>query len=103
MEYELIITESANNDLDSIFSYILNSLCNPKAANDFADLIEQKYEEIIKYPFMFEESRDNILRCKGYRRIPVNNYVILYKVTEESKEVIITRIFYGGQNYSEYL
>lgn len=30
---------------------------------------------------------------------PVNNYVLVYKIDEADKKVIIHRVFYGGQNY----
>lgn len=103
MKFELKITQAANQDMDKIFSYIVNHLCNLKAANDLADAILAKYDEISVNPYMFEESRDIRLRDKGYRRIPVQKYVILYKVNEENKEVIITRVFYCGQNYKELI
>jgi len=89
--------------MDKIFSYILNHLCNQKATIDFADVIEGRYDEVCINPYMFEESRDKALRAKGYRRIPVQNYIILYKIDEKNREVIISRIFYGGQNYKECL
>lgn len=103
MEFNLAITESANQDMDMIFTYILNQLCNPKAAIDLANEIEGKYDEICINPYMFEETKDMVLKNKGYRRIPVQNYIILYKVDEINREVIIVRIFYSGQNYLEWL
>lgn len=103
MGFKLTITEAANQDMDKILSYILNNLCNPKAAIDLANDIEAKYDEVCLHPYMFEESRDKILKSKGYRRIPVQNYVILYKVDKKNKVIYITRIFYCGQNYREYL
>jgi toxin ParE1/3/4 len=103
MEFRLTITEAANQDMDEIFSYIINDLCNPKAAIDIVDAIEAKYEEVCLHPYMFEASRDKILGNKGYRRIPVQNYVILYKIDEKEKMIIIARIFYCGQNYRDFL
>jgi len=103
MEYKLTITEAANQDMDKIFSYIFNHLCNPKAAVDIADAIEGKYDEVCMNPYMFEESRDMALKNKGYHRLPVQNYIILYKIDEMNREVIIMRIFYCGQNYMEWL
>jgi toxin ParE1/3/4 len=103
MEYNLTITEVANQDMNKIFSYILNHLCNPKAAVDLADAIEGKYDEVCINPYMFEESRNKVLKNKSYHRLPVQNYIILYKIDEKNREVIIARIFYGGQNYQELL
>ncbi len=103
MACRLTITEAANQDMDNIFAYIINQLCNLKAAMDLAEAIETKYHEVCLNPYMFEEARDKVLKNKGYRRIPVNNYVILYKINSEKKEVIIARIFYCRQSYKECL
>lgn len=34
-----------------------------------------------------------------YRRLPINNYVAIYRVDKERKEVYVIRIIYGGRNY----
>ena len=52
---------------------------------------------------MYELSRDRMLCQKGYRKIVINNYIALYTVDENKKEVVITRIFYGSMNYSNHL
>ena len=36
---------------------------------------------------------------RQYRRLVVNNYVILYTIDEEEKIVYIAHIYYGGRNY----
>lgn len=103
MNYNIIVSESAIKDLDEIIKYIIEVLLNNKAASDFIDEVERKYIEVSKYPYMFELSRDYRLRKKGYHRVVINNYVILYLINDKSKEVIISGIFYGGQNYKNYL
>ncbi len=103
MNYNIIISESPIKDLDENIKYIIEILLNNKAASDFIDEVERKYIEVSKHPYMFELSRDDRLRKKGYHRIVVNNYIILYLINDKSKEVIISRIFYGGQNYKNYL
>ena len=36
---------------------------------------------------------------RQYKRLVVNNYVILYTIDEEEKIVYIAHIYYGGRNY----
>ena len=36
---------------------------------------------------------------RQYRRLVVNNYIILYTVDEKEKIVYIAHIYYGGRNY----
>ena len=103
MNYDVIVSESAIKDLDEILKYMIEVLCNRKAAIDFIDEVERKYFEISKHPYMYELSRDERLKKKGYRRIVINNYIILYLINDKSKEVIVSRIFYSGQNYKDYL
>lgn len=39
------------------------------------------------------------LRNKAYRRLVINNYVALYAVDEELRQVIIYRVLYSRMNY----
>ena len=39
------------------------------------------------------------LAVKNFRRVPVKNYLILYRVDEAEKIVRIHRIFYGARNH----
>ena len=97
MACRLTITEAANQDMDNIFAYIINQLCNLKAAMDLAEAIETKYHEVCLSPYMFEEARDKVLKNKGYRRIPVNNYVILYKLILRRKRLLLQEYSIAGK------
>ena len=63
MEYRVEVSESADRDLDSILTYIARELASPKAASDFADEIDAKYEILENHPLMFELSRNERLMC----------------------------------------
>lgn len=103
MDYKITITYSANKDLDEIVDYIVNHLFNTTAAKDLLNDIEDKYKQLAKFPYMFEEVRDKILKKKGYRKIVVKNYIILYLIDELDKEINIMRFFYCGKKYEKYL
>ena len=97
--YKLIISEFAHDDLDGIISYISMELANPIAASNFVKEVEKCYGHLKNTPYMYEHCRDPRLKKEDYRRAPINNYVLLYKVKEDDKVVHIYRIFYGGQDY----
>jgi plasmid stabilization system protein ParE len=99
MAYSVRETESAGQDLDGILEYMAGKLGNVSAAAAFADELDDKYAKLADNPYMYEEAMDAGLKRRGYRRIPVKNYVILYLVDEARREVIIARIFYGKQDY----
>jgi plasmid stabilization system protein ParE len=103
MGYKLTISESANQDLDEILEYISIKLADPKAASDFVDELDKRYDTLEEHPYMYETSRNKRLREKGYHMFPVKNYIVLYLIDEIHLKVIISRIFYGGQNYERYL
>ena len=104
MAYKVAISASAERDIDEIIVYIAEKkLANPKASADFADALEEKYTELEAHPFIFEISRNERLAQAGYRRFVIGNYVALYKVNEELREVIVARIFYGRRDYEKYI
>lgn len=99
IKYEVIITKNAKQDLKEIYEYISNSLMEENIANKLIDKIEN---ELLKLEYIPEGF--NIIKTTGrnnfeYRRLPINNYVAIYRVNKEKKQVYIVRIFYGGRNY----
>jgi len=51
------------------------------------------------YPLMYERCHDAFLEKEGFRKATVKNYMLVYKVDEAAKVVIIHRFFYGAQDY----
>lgn len=97
--YRLVITKLAHEDLDNIVSYIAVQLNNHIAAANLLDEVEKCYDYLKSNPLMYERCHDIRLEKEGYRRATINNYVLVYKVDETLKTVIIYRFFYGAQNY----
>lgn len=103
MAYKITISNAANKDLNEIIDYIASHLLNSIAAKALLDDIEDKYGQLKEFPYMFERSNDKILNEKGYRKIVVKNYVVLYLIDESNKEINIMRFFYCGQKYEKYI
>ena len=101
--YSIITTHHADLDLDSIVDYIVNTLCNPSAAVHFLDELEGNYEAVAKNPRLFAVSTDPSLAQRGYRKIVVGNYVALYTVEDDTQTITIVRLFYGRQDYANFL
>jgi len=99
--YRIVISPSADADLFNILEYIAHELENPQAATDFADGVERCYADLEEMPSAHSLCADPLLRIKGYRKYPVGNYLIIYRIVEESKEVRIVHIFHETQNYLE--
>ena len=99
MSYKIIVTDSAENDIASIINYIVNELCNNSAALSLISSIEEKYEYLSKNPYAYEKSRNATLRYRGYRRIAIDNYILLHLVDADNHIITIARVFYGKQDY----
>lgn len=101
--YKLVITELAQSDLDSIVNYIAVHLANPVAAGHFLDRVEECYRSLKTNPFIYSKSNDIRLEKEGFRKAVIKNYVLMFKVNEKSKTVIIYRLFYGARDYLKLL
>jgi plasmid stabilization system protein ParE len=97
--YRLVVSELAHSDLDNIVSYIAVQLANPTAAANFLDEVEKCYGCLKSNPLMYERCQDAYLARAGYRKAAVKNYVLVYKVDEVARAVVIRRFFYGAQDY----
>lgn len=99
--YELLITEAADQDLDSIVEYIAVRLSNASAASAFLDSVEKCFAMLRKTPLAYVECTDKALQAKGYRKAVINNYVLIYRADENTRTVYVLRFFYGGQDYAK--
>ena len=101
--YKLNVSELAHKDLDKIVSYIAVQLANPSAASDFLDDLDKCYGYLKSNPMMYAKCQDKRLEIEGYRKVIIKNYVLVYKVNEDSKTVSILRFFYGAQDYAKLI
>jgi toxin ParE1/3/4 len=101
--YSLKFTPLAYEDLDQIYSYILCNLSAEIAANKLMDKIENAINQLKAFPKIGSYIHEDILRIKGYRKLVVNNFLVLYLVNEELKQVEIMRIVYGAKDYEMLL
>jgi len=101
--YNTFFTNRATDDFDKIIFYISSKLSAPKAASDLIDNIYASIDLLEENPYIYEVCRDGKLKNEGYRRAVINNYVMIYKIYEEQKSVIIHGIFYGRQKYIDLL
>lgn len=103
MAYRVLVTAGADGDIAEILQYLADTLQNKPAAARFADALEQKYGLLSQFPYSCEECRDIRLKKQGYHKFVIDNYVGLYLVSDERREVDIMRVFYGKRDYAKYL
>lgn len=103
MPYKVFVTEAAHADLDDALGYIAATLSNPVAAASLLVKVDECYAQLRDYPMMFEACRDARLRAVGYRRAVIDNFVLVYRVSEAEEAVFVLRFFYGGRDYEKLI
>ena len=98
MEYKVRITEFAEEELKNIYNYIYQNLKEPQIAKRVVNKIEQEIYRLKISPHLYQEVYIKP-RNERYRRAIIGKYIILYKIEENKKEVLIFRIFYGKKDY----
>ena len=99
--YKIRVTAEAHEDIEQTIKYIAEKLQNSSAATSFANDVMESYVNLSENPFMYALCSDPYLAGKGYRKIVIKNYIILYRIDREQNIVYIIRVIYGGRNYTE--
>ena len=97
--YKVVISPSANADLFNALKYIAYELENPSAAEKLADGVDRCYADLEEMPAAHELCRDPVLRRLGYRRYPIGNYIVIFRIVEKTKEVRVVHFFHATQDY----
>jgi plasmid stabilization system protein ParE len=97
--YSVTILPQAESDITDILDYIANDLCNPTAASNLWIDIKDAIGRARMFPLAMPVIKNKkITLGEEYRRIDVDNYVIVYKIYEALKEIRIFAVLYGPSN-----
>lgn len=99
------ISESAKDDIKEILSYIKDSLQNPSAASNLADLFTREISTLEKHPYSGTPLQDRLLENCGFRFLLVKNFKVFYVVREQgdNKQIRIVRVLYARRDYETIL
>ena len=99
MQYKLIRTDKAEEQLCKIIFYIADDSGDVDIALNYLEKIETAINRLSNFPLSGSIPRYSILRKQGYRVPIVERHLIFYKVNEEEKEVIIYAVVDGKREY----
>ena len=92
--YTIQITEQADADLRSIYSYIAIHLqARLEAAISALDQMPERYHRYEKEPW----------RTRNLRVMPVDHFVVFYIRDKDTQSVTIIRVLYGGRDIEHEL
>ena len=99
IKYKIILTDRAKYDLDDIYNYISKSLMAERAAENLMTRIQDSIMNLADMPEAFSIIEQYKQRDYQYRKLIVNNYLVIYRIDKEQEMVYIVRVIYGGRNY----
>ena len=101
--YELAYLPIARQDMVEIVRYISWELQNPSAAERLATELIEAGEGLSRFPYANPVYLPVRPLKHEYRKLPVRNYLMFYRVDEEKKLVTIMRVIYAKRNYGGML
>lgn len=97
--YSVRLYARAHHDIEEIYKYIANNLAEPLAAEKLVDALENAILNLEYFPERGAIRKSGIYANKNYRQLFVKNYVIIYKVMSDIKEVHIVTVRYAPSNF----
>jgi len=88
----LTFDRAARDDLDRIFTWIAKD--NPRAARALVDRIEAKLNRLTT-PELVHMGRPGLV--EGTRELVEHPYIIVYKVFEDIREIVVLSVVHGAQ------
>lgn len=98
MACEVKLASEAETNLTAAASYLVEALCQPRAAASMLDDFDALVATLAHFPESFPVSEEPRLNSLGIRKASFNSYVALYKVLDSV--VVIEHIFHQRQDYA---
>ena len=98
---KLLIYPAAQEDMEQIFSYISEKLCNPTAAIKQIEDFENALDNVCLFPQSCPLTENEYVKDRTLRKLVVNNYIVFYRVKNEEIQVI--RVIYGMRDHVKIL
>ncbi len=104
IKYEVILTTQAKMELNNIYKYISNFFCLlRKQLKKFIDKFKTSILRLEHLPKSCSIISEDINSKYEYRKLIINNYIVIYSIDEENRKVYIHRIIYQKKvNYLKF-
>lgn len=97
-QYRIQYSPAALDDLKDIYAYLAYELKEPSTAKNQANRINAEIGSLDFMPCRYEQVDCEPWKSMGMRKVPVNNFVVFYKVDLDAMTVTVFRIVYGGSD-----
>lgn len=103
MSYKIKFTAPANQDILNAIQYIAFSLNNHTAAVSLNILVQAKINTLPDFPEKYPLVNDISLAHQQIHYIPVDNYLVFYRINKAKEEIQILRFLYAKSNWLNIL
>lgn len=103
MEYKILRTDKADEQLRDIIFYIAEDSGSIDIALNYLDKIESEINNLSIFPYSGSAPRYRTLKQQGYIVLIVEQHLVFYKVDDINKRVIIYAVVDGRREYKNLL
>ncbi len=101
--YKVLMTQPATGDLLATARYIAKELKEPAAAKKMVAKLREAVMSLSDMPTRHALVTDERLALLGIRKLPVDNYIVFYVISEADMVVTVVRILYGRRDWEQLL
>lgn len=102
-KYIVEISETAEQDLENIISYLKYSLAGDIIADKYKILFKQELKDLENIAGSMPILSEDLTGHKNIRKVNVRNYIIFYTVDEENFRALVLRIGHAFMDWEKYL
>ena len=102
-KYIVELSETANQDLNNIISYLRYTLSGDIIADKYKILFKQALRDLEDVAGSMPILSEELTGHKDIRKINVRNYIIFYIVDEEKSKAFVVRIGHAFMDWEKYL
>ena len=102
-EWKVVMTPEFRKELWEIHNYIAKTLLAPETAGKQTKRIWAMVKRLDFMPLRHSLYNREPWRSRKIRTLPIDNYIVLYLPNEETKDVFILHVFYGGRDIDDVL
>ena len=92
---------AAEQDIEKLFLYIQDDLANPIAAQNIAQKILQRMQQLTNFPELGASMMAMDTRLENYRYLIVDNYLVVYRYNRDA--IYVVRVLYARSDYVRIL
>lgn len=99
MNFRVLYTDTAKQDLREIAIYIAEQSKEKETAKRFVNELREKTKVLETFPESGAVPNDRVLKIQGYRFLVHKDYLIFYHYNEQKKTSYILSVFHAKRDY----